>query len=147
MPGTVAADSCLPPGAQALPLSSTGAPATSGAHLRPTEHQRHGALLGRRCTTLQGLKATRLKGRCTGRARLLQASAQARSSALPFGSSAGVPGPPGLLTLRGVRCALSVTRLHPIWGRKAVSEALAAEHGQNTSAHTAILATPPCITL
>ncbi|KAJ1202039.1 hypothetical protein NDU88_005842 [Pleurodeles waltl] len=51
MPGTVAADLCLPPGAQALPLSGTSAPATSGAHHSPTEHQRCSALLGRRCTT------------------------------------------------------------------------------------------------
>ncbi|KAJ1126300.1 hypothetical protein NDU88_004708 [Pleurodeles waltl] len=55
----------------------------------------------------------------------------------------GVSSPSGIHTVWGVRHAPSDPLLHPHWGRNAMAEARAAEQGRNTSAHAAMLATPP----
>ncbi|KAJ1092800.1 hypothetical protein NDU88_005910 [Pleurodeles waltl] len=132
--------------APAAPGTSSLVP--SSAENGPTGHQQHRALLGRRLTAPRtwSHKAQRLPNSPSRR--------RPRTPALGVGTGPVAPPPcTGKVQVSralrgsspsGASDMLSRTpAFTPPWGRYAIFKARAAEQGRNTSAHTAMLATPP----
>ncbi|KAJ1161032.1 hypothetical protein NDU88_001520 [Pleurodeles waltl] len=129
MSDTAAAISCPQPGAQALPLSSTGAPRHIRGAPQPPQstcsaaHSWAAASPLLRAAKPQSSRAAAWPEPPRAAPAYCRRRHVSRGSALPLGGSTGVLGPPGLPTVPGVQYAPSTTRFHPIGGCKAMSEA------------------------
>ncbi|KAJ1205734.1 hypothetical protein NDU88_001161 [Pleurodeles waltl] len=145
--GSAGAGPCLPPWAQPPPpqapvhrsLKYVNRPRGAPAALRPPGSPlRCSLFLGPR-----GSKTTSQPKPPQDTPVLSRHQHRPRGPGVSLREGAGVSSPSGLHSVWGDRHAPSDTLLDPHWGRYAIAEAWAAEQGRNTSAHTAMPATPP----